>query len=213
MTKAQLAKYGFENPFKTDPLVKRASRYCKGTKVLDVGCGEGADSVFFAKKGFTVTSIDMNRTFLSRFRAFRRDSGLSNVRILSQSALTYAYPASRYDVVLSILVLCCMKRSECERTVRLLKKSVKPGGIMIISARNYRDPERKDYMATERMVEPNTFKNRDTCAKHIYFIEKGRLRELFSDCEVLYYFEGYAPCKYNQHPKHGDSYLICRRRV
>ena len=46
-------KYGFEYPFKPDPLAVKALSYLKNKKyLLDVGCGEGADSVFFAKKGF-----------------------------------------------------------------------------------------------------------------------------------------------------------------
>jgi 2-polyprenyl-3-methyl-5-hydroxy-6-metoxy-1,4-benzoquinol methylase len=36
-------KYGFENPFKPDPLVEKALPYLtKGKNLLDVGCGEGA---------------------------------------------------------------------------------------------------------------------------------------------------------------------------
>ncbi len=64
-------KYGFEYSFKSDPLAGKALRYLKTRKhLLDVGCGEGADSVFFAKKGFQVTAMDNNKIYLSRLRAF-----------------------------------------------------------------------------------------------------------------------------------------------
>src|SRR5437773_7053309 len=75
-------KYGFEYPFKSDPFSRKALRYLKnGKHLLDVGCGEGADSVFFAKKGFQVTSIDNNKIYLSRLRAFIRDNELANISI------------------------------------------------------------------------------------------------------------------------------------
>ncbi|GAA3579389.1 hypothetical protein [Snuella lapsa] len=47
-------KYGFESPFEPDSLAKKALSYLKnGSKhLLDIGCGEGADSVFFPKMDF-----------------------------------------------------------------------------------------------------------------------------------------------------------------
>ena len=49
------SKYGFEYPFTPDPLSKKALRFLKDSRqLLDIGCGEGADSVFYAKNGFRV---------------------------------------------------------------------------------------------------------------------------------------------------------------
>ena len=212
MAQSLTSKYGFENPFKVDPLVRKAIRYSTGKKVLDVGCGEGADSAFFARKGFKVTAIDKNETHLARFRAYRRDHTLSKITIRLHDALKYGYPPNTYDVISCILVVCCMKRSEFERMIVPLKRSVKPGGIIIMSSRNYLDPELNDYISTEKMIEPNTFNKKEDCCRFVYFIEKNRLPEVFKDFDILYYYEGFAPCKYHEHPKHGDSHIICRRR-
>lgn len=205
-------KYGFENPFKPDPLAQRALKYCRGTTLLDVGCGEGADSVFFAQHGFQVTAIDKNKEYLDRFRALCKDNQLSQISILRRSAVTFPYPRNRFDVINCLLVICCMRRSEAEQMVGPLKRSVRPGGIVIMSSRNYLDPEYRDYLSTEKMIEPNTFRSKEDCCQFVYFIGKNRLRELFDDFDILHYYEGSAPCKYNEHPKHGDSYIICRRK-
>jgi tellurite methyltransferase len=37
-----------------------------GARVLDLGCGEGRDSVFFAERGFDVTGVDIARSGLSK---------------------------------------------------------------------------------------------------------------------------------------------------
>jgi tellurite methyltransferase len=37
-----------------------------GARVLDLGCGEGRDSVFFAERGFEVTGIDIARSGLAK---------------------------------------------------------------------------------------------------------------------------------------------------
>ena len=205
-------KYGFENPFKPDPLSRKALKYLlPGGRLLDVGCGEGADSVFFAKNGLRVTSVDKNKDYLRRFKAFRKDHRLSTITIREHDAISHRYPRNGYDAVICLLVLCCMKRSQFEALLPRLKRTVKPGGVIVMSARNYLDPERKEYIATEKEIEPATFRVKEVCCRFIYFIEKNRLRELFQDFDILSYSEGYKPCKYNEHPKHGDSIIICRR--
>lgn len=204
-------KYGFEHPFITDPLVRRAIRYRNGSTVLDVGCGEGADSVYYAKKGFSVAAIDLNAAYLRRLRAYRDDHDISGLSVIRHNVVTYRYPPGAYDVVSCILVVCCMKRSEFERVVPKLKRAVRPGGIVVMSARNYLDPELPDYQRASRELEPNTFPHKEDCCNYVYFLEKGRLRGMFADFTILYYYEGCAPCKYKEHPKHGDSYIICRR--
>jgi tellurite methyltransferase len=206
-------KYGFEYPFKSDPLAGKALRYLKnGKHLLDVGCGEGADSVFFAKKGFQVTAMDNNKIYLSRLRTFISDNELTNISIKYGDVINYHYRQNFYDVINCLLVGCCMKRSDFEKLLIALKRTVKKTGIIIMSLRNYLDPEFTDYVSTERMIEPNTFRKREDCCKIRYFIEKNRLRESFADFEILYYYEGYAPDKYREVPKHGDSYIICKNK-
>jgi len=206
-------KYGFENPVKPDPLSGKALRYLKGGKhLLDVGCGEGADSIFFAKKGFQVTAIDSNKIYLSRLHAFAGDKNLTNISIKYGDVIDYQYRQNFYDVIICLLVGCCMKQSDFEKLVIALKQTIRRTGIIIMSLRNYLDPEFADYIATERMIEPNTFRVKEDCCKINYFIEKNRLRESFANFEILYYYEGYAPDKYRKVPKHGDSYIICKNK-
>jgi len=205
-------KYGFEYPFKYDSLSKKALRYIKdGKRLLDIGCGEGADSVFFAQHAFDVTAIDSNDIYLNRLRAFVRDNKLTNISIKNGDVIHYPYRQNFYDVISCLLVGCCMKKSDFEKLLMLLKKTVKDKGIIIMSLRNYLDPEFIDYASTEKMIEPNTFRKKDDCCKIRYYIEKNRLRESFADFEILYYYEGYAKDKYKEVPEHGDSYIICRK--
>lgn len=213
-TTSLIKKYGFEYPFKPDSLAKKALNFIKsGNSLLDIGCGEGADSVFFAKKGFQVVAIDNNKIYLDRLRAFQRDNHLPNISIQNCDVISYSYPQNYYDIINCLLVGCCMKRSEFENMLVLIKQSVKPNGVIIMSLRNYYDPELKDYSNSAKMIEPNTYLKKDDCCKIRYFIEKGRLKELFNDFNILYYFEGLTPDKYNEFPKRGDSYIICRRKI
>ena len=80
-----------------------------------------------------------------------------------------------------------------------------------MSLRNYLDPMFVEYSSTEKMIEPNTYLKKEDCCNIRYFIEKGRLREVFEDYEILYYYEGLSPDKYQEVSKHGDSYVIARK--
>jgi 2-polyprenyl-3-methyl-5-hydroxy-6-metoxy-1,4-benzoquinol methylase len=207
-------KYGFESPFKPDPLVKKALPLLKSGKyLLDIGCGEGADSVFFAKKGFRVEALDNGSEYLSRLQAYKEDHHLSNISIRNCNVINHKYPQGHYDVINCLLVGCCMKRSEFEKMLTSIKRAIKPKGIIIMSMRNYLDPEFVEYSLTEKTIEPNTYLKKDDCCKIRYYIEKGRLRDLFEDHEIHFYFEGLAPDKYKELPEHGDSYIICSRKV
>lgn len=205
-------KYHFELPFTTDPLAKKAVKFFKGKKLLDVGCGEGADAVFYARKGFDVTAIDKNELYLERLQNFCRDKGITNIRIIKQSAIDYKYPENAYDVVSSLLFVCCIRKSEFEEIISPLKRCVRTGGIVVMSSRNYLDPDFKEFKKNKEEVEPNTFRSEKECCTFKYFMEKGRLRECFSDFEVLFYFEGVTRCKYKERPTAGDSMIICRRK-
>lgn len=44
----------------------------RGARVLDLGCGEGRDSVFFATQGFDVTGLDISRAGLRKAERLAR---------------------------------------------------------------------------------------------------------------------------------------------
>ncbi|GAA3579395.1 hypothetical protein GCM10022395_30080 [Snuella lapsa] len=104
-----------------------------------------------------------------------------------------------------------MRKSEFENMILSIKRTIKNNGLIIMSLRNYLDPEFLEYSLTEKPIEPNTYVKKDACCKIRYYIENNRLRDLFVNFEILYYFEGLSPDKYQEVEYHGDSYIICKK--
>ena len=75
----------------------------KPYRVLDIGCGEGKDSVFFAKCGYAVTAFDISEQGLEKAKKL---AAYNKVDVRFFKADIYDYrPDSEYDIIFSSGVL------------------------------------------------------------------------------------------------------------
>ncbi|MCI9889729.1 class I SAM-dependent methyltransferase [Micrococcales bacterium 31B] len=106
----------------------------KPGRALDLGCGEGSDSIWLANLGWRVTGIDISATATARATAAVHDSGLSASRVefVTQDLSTW-HPVTTYG-----LITCCFLQSpvELEREAILSRaaSAVAPGGHLLVVA-------------------------------------------------------------------------------
>ena len=67
-------------------------------RALDVGCGEGADAIWLARSGWTVTAIDVSDVALIRAREAAESAG-AVVEWVHGDALQTPFPAGSFDLV------------------------------------------------------------------------------------------------------------------
>ncbi|MFE7583898.1 class I SAM-dependent methyltransferase [Streptomyces gardneri] len=98
-------------------------------RVLDVGCGEGADAVWLARGGWDVTALEVSGVALERAAGHARDAGVG-VRWV-HAALTEAglAPAS-FDLV-SAQYPALLRTPEAAAE-RALLAAVAPGGVLLL---------------------------------------------------------------------------------
>src|SRR5262245_1359531 len=70
-----------------------------GDHVLDLGCGEGRDSVFFAELGGVVTGIDLSAEGLEKARRLARARRVDVTWL--EGPMTDVLPAARFDLIFS----------------------------------------------------------------------------------------------------------------
>jgi len=106
----------------------------QGKSVLDVGCGTGEYTSWYASRGARVTGIDLSRTSLERAKAYALSYGLSNVAFERMSALDLRFPDNSFDLTYSMGVLHHTTnpfQGFCE-----MVRVTRPGGIVIVSVYN-----------------------------------------------------------------------------
>lgn len=101
-------------------------------RALDLGCGEGGDSIWLAERGWTVTGVDISETAVQRAGRFAHERGLDTDRIRFTAADLGSWTtAQRFDLVSACFLQSpvSLPRADILRTVLGL---VDPGGTVVI---------------------------------------------------------------------------------
>ena len=119
------------NPFLADDI----AGLIPGT-ALDLGCGEGSDAVWLAKRGWRVTAVDISNVALDRGRAADE---AHQVSWLQADVLTWQPPADAYDLI----SMHFFHVAPVERTALFgrLAAAVRPGGTLLVVAHHVSDLE------------------------------------------------------------------------
>ena len=117
-----------QNPWtKVDPGLVAAVENLEPGKGLDLGCGEGADSLWLAARGWEVTAIDFSPAAITTVRRIAADRGLS-LRAWAADILEFT-PEPEFDLVIA----CFIHLPEPERKIMLARatSALAPGGTLL----------------------------------------------------------------------------------
>ena len=106
-------------------LVDRAADLAPGT-ALEVGCGEGADALWLAGRGWQVTGVDVSTVALERAAAQAAAAGLAERTAWQQDW----DEGERYDLVTAQFLH--LPRGAREALHRRLAAAVRPGGTLLL---------------------------------------------------------------------------------
>lgn len=101
-------------------------------RVLDVGCGEGKDAVFFARNGYEVDAFDLTETGLEKGRRLADACG-AKVRFFQADALTFR-PERTYDIVFSSGVLHYLPPALRPEILASYQEHTARGGVHALNA-------------------------------------------------------------------------------
>jgi SAM-dependent methyltransferase len=117
---------------------------------LDVGCGEGADAVWLAERGWRVTGLDVSGVALDRARRAGESRGVDINWMLTGLLEAELAPAG-FDLVSAFYP--ALRKTEEGLAERRLMASVAPGGTLLVVHHAEIDRE----MALERGFDPDDY--------------------------------------------------------
>jgi SAM-dependent methyltransferase len=98
-------------------------------RVLDVGCGEGADAVWLASGGWDVTGLEVSGVALERAARRAWDAGVA-VRWVHAGLVEAAFPPASFDLVSAQYP--ALLRTPDAAAERVLLAAVAPGGVLLV---------------------------------------------------------------------------------
>lgn len=173
-----------------------SERYNESQCILEIGCGEGRDSFFFAEQGYFVTAIDSSKEGIN---VLQKKAIENNIQIEAMSTKIECYKFDKmYDAVFSIGTLHYVNVSERNKIFERIKKNTKKGGINVISVFC-----KKPYVKELRPIEE---------AENLF--DSGELMYYYRDWEILFIEEKVKECNSNNIPHtHVKNTIIARRVI
>lgn len=115
-----------------EKLLHHDTVYPPGAKVLEAGCGIGAQTVILANNNpdAEITSIDISPESLEKARKNVEEKGIKNVKFLQADIFSLPFEDNSFDHIFVCFVLEHLQKPE--EALKSLKKVLKPGGTITV---------------------------------------------------------------------------------
>lgn len=123
----------------------------KHIKLLDIGCGEGKDAVFFARNGYDVTAFDVSDAGIEKTKRLAEKIGV-HVNVFKADILDYRLD-THFDVIFSSGVLHYIKPEFRKEIFENYKQYTNPNGLHFFNVF-----VNKPFIAPPPEKEPNAYK-------------------------------------------------------
>lgn len=123
-------KYGLT---RTHSEVLAAAALVPPGKTLDLGCGNGRNSLFLAANGYSVTAWDKNPMSIANIERIKAAEGLDNLEIATVDLNALSFEG-QYDFILSTVVMMFLEPQTIPGLIANMQRTTLPGGYNLIVA-------------------------------------------------------------------------------
>ena len=169
--------------------------------IIDIGAGEGRNSIYLAKEGFDVIAVEKSKIGCEKIYKNTFSDNIS-IKIINNDYNKIYLEENSIDIIISITGIEHMDFSEIKFAANKMKKELKVNGYIYIVAFSQNDP---GFYGNSKIS--------SECAKYIkHYFQINELIELFSDLEIIE-CKSYKKMDYS-HGKpheHGKIKLIAKK--
>lgn len=146
-------------------------KFLPNSRILDLGCGQGGDSLFLAKNGFSVMAVDSSDVAINQMKNIKDELKLSNLELICGDVSDFNIEKDKYQAISCRNVLNFLAKDEALEILHRLQNNIQTSGYIIIEAFTPDDPS----FASEH--------------KFSSYFEEQELLHFFSGYKILYYLE------------------------
>ncbi len=131
--------------------------FCKINKIplgkncLDIGCGNGRNSLYLAQKGFKITAIDFVPKALELLKQKAKEQNvLSKINILKiDFSKNLPFKSNSFDWAIDIVSTTSLDKDELQVFEKELRRVLKPGGLFLTYVHSKEDEYLKNKINKE----------------------------------------------------------------
>jgi tellurite methyltransferase len=162
-------------------IVEIVSALPKGARCLDLGCGEGRNSIYLAGKGFDITAIDRSEAAIAKVNALAARAGVKLTAFVADIANIDI--EEDYDLIMAHGVLYYLSNSEWRDLLARAKERTRPAGFNVYTV----------FIFSDQYPRTPEFRS----ARYTHSFSPDELKAFYRDWEILRY-DSYV--KWDQHP-------------
>jgi len=157
----------------------------KTGKALDLGCGQGRDSIYLAQVGFTVLSLDSSSVGIESLVRVATEMHL-DIECRAQDIALYEFPRETFDIVIASTILDHLKYEDLINVTQGIIRTLKLGGFAYILIFTTDDI---GYVQKQEGIEDSENQPSETSAAIQHYFAPNELCELFKEAKVVQYLE------------------------
>lgn len=166
----------------------------KANRLLEIGSGEGRDSIYFAKCGFNVDALEISVPGIKKIKQYSQSEGVS-VNVIQANMINYEIK-NQYDIIYSMRSLQFLPVKLRQQHFEKYKQHTSPGGLNA-----HLVFVEKPFVA----VAPDWGENE-------FFYRSGDLAEYYHDWQIIRCEESILDCTSgNISHQHAVSSIIARK--
>jgi len=130
-------------------LLKRTSNFARRSfsqiknrnfkKLLDLGCGNGIDSLYFARKGLNVTSVDFSESGIQKLNELIMKNGINNLKAIHKDIRKIKFKDNSFGVIYAHLSLHLFEDKVTTKIFNKLFRILKKDGMIFIKCKSIED--------------------------------------------------------------------------
>ena len=159
-------------------ILKMSSSLKKDMTVLDIGCGEGRNSIYLSALGHNVDAFDVSEAGILKLKTIAEENKIK-VNAWVQDLTTFIF-SKTYDLIISHGVFHLVEKHDWQRIIKDIKENTNPGGLNIIGIFTNKLPATPDNAPFTKAL-----------------FDEGELKELYADWNIIefnaYVFEDEHP--------------------